>query len=125
MDIKITGVTFDILTDALEQAREGRLFILGKMAEAIDGPREELSQYAPRITTIHIDPEKIGALIGKGGETIRGISEEFEAQIDVDDDGIGARLRAHRPARRGVRRAHRRRSPRRPRSAIATRPPRS
>ncbi len=87
MDIKITGVTFDILTDALEQAREGRLFILGKMAEAIDGPREELSQYAPRITTIHIDPEKIGALIGKGGETIRGISEEFEAQIDVEDDG--------------------------------------
>ncbi|MGZ5310476.1 MAG: polyribonucleotide nucleotidyltransferase [Solirubrobacterales bacterium] len=87
MDIKITGVTFDILTDALEQARKGRLFILDKMAEAIDGPREELSQYAPRITTIHIDPEKIGALIGKGGETIRGISEEFEAQIDVEDDG--------------------------------------
>ena len=87
MDIKITGVTFEILTDALEQARKGRLFILGKMAEAIDGPREELSQYAPRITTIHIDPEKIGALIGKGGETIRAISEEFEAQIDVEDDG--------------------------------------
>jgi polyribonucleotide nucleotidyltransferase len=87
MDIKITGVTFDILTDALEQARKGRLFILDKMAEAIDGPREQLSQYAPRITTIHIDPEKIGALIGKGGETIRGISEEFEAQIDVEDDG--------------------------------------
>jgi polyribonucleotide nucleotidyltransferase len=87
MDIKITGVTFDILTDALEQARKGRLFILDKMAEAIDGPRDELSQYAPRITTIHIDPEKIGALIGKGGETIRGISEEFEAQIDVEDDG--------------------------------------
>ena len=87
MDIKITGVTFDILTDALEQARKGRLFILGKMAETIDGPREELSKYAPRITTIQIDPEKIGALIGKGGETIRSISEEFEAQIDVEDDG--------------------------------------
>ncbi|HEX2359011.1 MAG TPA: polyribonucleotide nucleotidyltransferase [Solirubrobacterales bacterium] len=87
MDIKITGVTFEILTDALEQARKGRLFILDKMAETIDGPRAELSQYAPRITTIHIDPEKIGALIGKGGETIRAISEEFEAQIDVEDDG--------------------------------------
>jgi polyribonucleotide nucleotidyltransferase len=57
------------------------------MAEAIPGPREQLSQHAPRITTIHIDPEKIGALIGKGGETIRSISEEFEAQIDVEDDG--------------------------------------
>jgi len=87
MDIKISGVTFEILTDALEQARKGRLFILEQMAEAIPGPREELSQHAPRITTIHIDPEKIGALIGKGGETIRAISEEFEAQIDVDDDG--------------------------------------
>jgi polyribonucleotide nucleotidyltransferase len=87
MDIKITGVTFEILTDALEQALKGRLFILEKMAETIDGPREELSEYAPRITTIHIDPEKIGALIGKGGETIRAISEEFEAQIDVEDDG--------------------------------------
>jgi polyribonucleotide nucleotidyltransferase len=87
MDIKITGVTLEILTAALEQARKGRLFILDKMAEAIDGPREELSKYAPRITTIHIDPEKIGALIGKGGETSRSISEEFEAQIDVEDDG--------------------------------------
>ncbi len=87
MDIKITGVTFEILTDALEQARKGRLFILDKMAETIEKPREELSEYAPRITTIHIDPEKIGALIGKGGETIRAISEEFEAQIDVEDDG--------------------------------------
>jgi polyribonucleotide nucleotidyltransferase len=87
MDIKITGVTFEILTDALEQARKGRLFILDKMAETIDGPRDEMSEYAPRISTIQIDPEKIGALIGKGGETIRAISEEFEAQIDVEDDG--------------------------------------
>ena len=87
MDIKITGVTFEILRDALEQAREGRLFILGKMAEAIDGPREKLSTYAPRIETIKIDPEKIGAVIGKGGETIRGLQEEFEAEIDVEDDG--------------------------------------
>jgi polyribonucleotide nucleotidyltransferase len=87
MDIKITGVTFEILTDALEQARKGRLFILGKMAEAIEGPREQLSVYAPAIETIRIDPEKIGAVIGKGGETIRGMQEEFEAEIDIDDDG--------------------------------------
>ena len=87
MDIKITGVTFDILRDALDQAHKGRQFILGKMAEAIDTPREQLSQFAPKITSIKIDPEKIGALIGKGGETIRGLSEEFEAEIDVDDDG--------------------------------------
>ena len=87
MDIKITGVTLEILRDALDQANKGRQFILGKMAETIDEPREELSQFAPKITSIKIDPEKIGALIGKGGETIRGLSEEFEAEIDVDDDG--------------------------------------
>src|SRR5262245_2338713 len=87
MDIKITGVTFDILRDALDQAHKGRQFILGRMAEAIDGPREQLSSFAPRITSIKIDPDKIGALIGKGGETIRALSEEFEAEIDVDDDG--------------------------------------
>src|SRR5471032_920487 len=87
MDIKITGVTFDILRDALAQAKEARTFILGKMAEAIDGPREQLSQFAPRIQTIQIDPSQIGLLIGKGGETIRGLSEEFESQIDVNDDG--------------------------------------
>src|SRR5919109_2883111 len=72
MDIKITGVTFEILRDALTQAKEGRSFILGKMAEVIEAPRSELSQFAPRISTIKIDPDKIGLLIGKGGETIRG-----------------------------------------------------
>src|SRR3954470_2496167 len=87
MDIKITGVTLEILKDALEQAHAGRQFILGKMSEAIEEPREQLSQFAPRIESITIDPDKIGALIGKGGETIRAISEEFEAEIDVDDDG--------------------------------------
>jgi polyribonucleotide nucleotidyltransferase len=87
MDIKITGVTFEILSDALAQAKEGRLFILGKMSEAVDGPREKLSPYAPRIETIKIDPDKIGAVIGKGGETIRGMQEEFEAEIDIEDDG--------------------------------------
>jgi polyribonucleotide nucleotidyltransferase len=87
MDIKITGVTFDILRDALSQAKDGRTFILGKMAEVIDAPAEELSEYAPRISSIQIDVDQIGKVIGKGGETIRGLSEEFEAQIDVQDDG--------------------------------------
>jgi polyribonucleotide nucleotidyltransferase len=87
MDIKISGVTFDILRDALTQANAARTFILGKMAAAIDGPRAQLSQFAPRIQTIQIDPSQIGLLIGKGGETIRALSEEFESQIDVNDDG--------------------------------------
>src|SRR5687768_13315569 len=87
MDIKISGVTFDILRDALAQAKESRLTILGKMSDAIAEPRAELSQYAPRISQIQIDTEKIGAVIGKGGETIRALSEEFDAQIDIDDDG--------------------------------------
>ena len=87
MDIKIAGVTFEILRDALKQAKEGRTFILGKMADAIDAPRAELSKWAPRISTVQIDPEKIGLLIGKGGETIRGLCEEFDSQIDVNDEG--------------------------------------
>src|ERR1700704_4626914 len=87
MDIKISGVTFEILRDALTQAHKARTFILGKMADTIQGPREQLSQHAPRIQTIQIDPSQIGLLIGKGGETIRGLSEEFESQIDVNDEG--------------------------------------
>ncbi len=87
MDIKITGVTFDILRDALQQAHEARKFILGKMGETIEAPRSELSQYAPRIGSIEIDPSQIGLLIGKGGETIRALQEEFESQIDVNDEG--------------------------------------
>jgi polyribonucleotide nucleotidyltransferase len=87
MDIKITGVTFDILRDALSQAREARLSILEKMNEAISGPRTELSPHAPRILTVKIDPEKIGLLIGKGGETIRALQDEYESQIDVNDEG--------------------------------------
>ncbi len=87
MDIKITGVTFDILRDALSQAKDARTFILGKMADVIKTPREQLSQFAPRIQTIQIDPSQIGLLIGKGGETIRGLADEFESQIDVNDDG--------------------------------------
>jgi polyribonucleotide nucleotidyltransferase len=87
MDIKITGVTFDILRDALAQARDARLSILDKMRAIIDAPREEMSLYAPRIQTIQIDPSQIGMIIGKGGETIRGLQDEFESQIDINDDG--------------------------------------
>jgi polyribonucleotide nucleotidyltransferase len=87
MDIKISGVGFEILRDALTQANAARKFILGEMAKAIDTPRTQLSQFAPRIQTIQIDPSQIGLLIGKGGETIRALSEEFESQIDVNDDG--------------------------------------
>jgi polyribonucleotide nucleotidyltransferase len=87
MDIKISGVTFEILRDALQRAHKARSYILGRMAEVIEGPRSQLSQYAPRIQTIQIDPSQIGLLIGKGGETIRGLSEEFESQIDVNDEG--------------------------------------
>ena len=87
MDIKITGVTLEILRDALAQAKEGRAFILSKMFEAIDRPREEMSEYAPRISSIKIDQDKIGVVIGKGGETIRSLCEEFESEINVEDDG--------------------------------------
>jgi polyribonucleotide nucleotidyltransferase len=87
MDIKITGVTFEILRDALTQALEARTFILGEMAKVIAAPRSELSEHAPRIMTVQIDTDKIGLLIGKGGETIRGLADEFESQIDVNDDG--------------------------------------
>jgi polyribonucleotide nucleotidyltransferase len=87
MDIKISGVTFEILRDALAQAKVARQFILGEMAKVIDTPRAELSKHAPRISSIKIDPEKIGLLIGKGGETIRSLQEEFESQIDVNDEG--------------------------------------
>ncbi len=87
MDIKITGVTFEIMRDALAQAKVSREFILSEMAKVIDTPRAELSKHAPRISSIKIDPEKIGLLIGKGGETIRALQEEFESQIDVNDEG--------------------------------------
>jgi polyribonucleotide nucleotidyltransferase len=88
MDIKISGVTFDIMRDALARARKARLFILDRIADALSGPRPELSEFAPRIATVRIDPEKIGAVIGKGGETIRGMEAEFECTIDVAEDGL-------------------------------------
>ena len=87
MDIKISGLTMEIMRDALTQAREARLFILKAMNETISEPRTEMSKYAPRIIQVKIDPDKIGLLIGKGGETIRSLQEEYEAQIDVDDTG--------------------------------------
>jgi polyribonucleotide nucleotidyltransferase len=87
MDIKITGVTFEIMRDALAQAKAGREHILGAMSQAIAAPREELSQWAPRITAIKIDPDRIGTVIGKGGETIRGLEGDYEVEISIEDDG--------------------------------------
>jgi polyribonucleotide nucleotidyltransferase len=88
MDIKIMGLSLDIMKKALDQAREGRLHILGEMAKALPAPRTELSMYAPRIVTININPEKIGELIGPKGKTIRGIQEETGAELTVDDSGL-------------------------------------
>jgi polyribonucleotide nucleotidyltransferase len=87
MDIKIKGISLEIMQVALEQARQARLFILEKMAQAISEPRSELSPYAPRIITLHINPEKIGTLIGPGGKMIKRIVEETGVKIDVEDDG--------------------------------------
>jgi polyribonucleotide nucleotidyltransferase len=87
MDIKITGVTQEIMRNALEQAKRAREFILDRMAETISESRGELAAHAPRITTISIDPEQIGLVIGKGGETIRGLEADFEVQIDIEEDG--------------------------------------
>jgi polyribonucleotide nucleotidyltransferase len=87
MDIKITGVDAAILQQALQQAREGRLFILGKMSEALTEPRAAISVYAPRILTLRIPTEKIGAVIGPGGKIIRGIIEQTGVKIDIEDDG--------------------------------------
>ncbi len=87
MDIKIGGINAMILQEALEQARKGRLHILDIMTKSIAEPREELSEFAPRIITIHISPDKIRDVIGKGGSVIRSITEETGAKIDIDDDG--------------------------------------
>jgi polyribonucleotide nucleotidyltransferase len=87
MDIKIDGLDYHILENALEQARKGRLHILGKMEEAIPASREELATYAPRLTSIQIPVDAIGLIIGKGGETIRSITEETGAEINIEDDG--------------------------------------
>lgn len=87
MDIKIAGIDRSILKDALAQANKGRLFIMGKMMEAISTPRTELSPYAPRIITTMIDPDKIREVIGPGGKTIKKIIEDTGVKIDIEDDG--------------------------------------
>ena len=87
MDIKIKGIDEAILTRALEQARQGRLHILGKMMEALDAPRAELSEWAPKIVSFAVDPDKLGDIIGKGGKTINKIIEETGVKIDISEDG--------------------------------------
>jgi polyribonucleotide nucleotidyltransferase len=88
MDIKIEGLDLKIMTEALAQAKEGRLHILGEMDKALDAPRGDLSPFAPRIVTMTISPEKIGDLIGPKGKTIRGIQDETGAELTVDDTGL-------------------------------------
>ncbi len=87
MDIKITGVTQEIMRSALEQAKQAREFILDRMLEAIPAPRGELRGHAPRISTIKINPDFIGMVIGKGGETIRALEGDYDVQIDIEEDG--------------------------------------
>jgi polyribonucleotide nucleotidyltransferase len=87
MDIKIEGISLEIMQIALEQARRGRLHIIDKMEAVLPQPRTELSPWAPRIITLHIDPEDIGTVIGPGGKMIRRIIEETGATIDIEDDG--------------------------------------
>jgi polyribonucleotide nucleotidyltransferase len=87
MDIKITGITSKLMSEALAQAREARLFILEKIKAAISAPREELKPHVPRMTIVKVDPEKIGAIIGPGGKMIRKIQEETGTRIDIEDDG--------------------------------------
>lgn len=89
MDIKIGGVSKEIMQQALKQAKEGRLFILGKMAQCLSAPREEMSSFAPRITTIYIKPDRIRDVIGSGGKNIRSITEATGVMIDIDSDNSG------------------------------------
>jgi polyribonucleotide nucleotidyltransferase len=87
MDTKIGGISFEIMKNALEQARIGRLFILGKMRDCLAAPRTEMSPFAPRITIMHIHPDKIREVIGPGGKVIKKITEETGCQIDIEDTG--------------------------------------
>lgn len=87
MDMKITGLSMETVTQAIHQAKPARMHILDKMLEAIDKPREDLSPFAPRLMTMKIDPEQIGMVIGPGGKTIKGITEETGCKIDIEDDG--------------------------------------
>jgi polyribonucleotide nucleotidyltransferase len=87
LDLKLKGLPHVIMVEAIEKARIARLFILGEMAKTIDAPRKDISKYAPRITTLKINPEKIGALIGPGGKNIKRLVEESGCEIDIEDDG--------------------------------------
>ena len=87
MDIKIAGVDKDIMRQALDQAKAGRMHILTKMAEAIAEPRADIAEHAPKFFTIHINPDKIRDIIGPGGKVIKGLTAEFNAKIEVDDSG--------------------------------------
>jgi len=88
MDIKITGVSREIMADALKQAKAGRAHILSKMTEALSAPRPEISEYAPKIVQLNINPDKIRDLIGPGGKVIKGLSAEYDVKIDVEDSGL-------------------------------------
>jgi polyribonucleotide nucleotidyltransferase len=87
MDIKLGGISYELLEEALEQARDARLQILDVMTEAIPEPREDFSPYAPRMTIMHVSPDKLGAVIGSGGETVRSIEEQCDVSVDIEDDG--------------------------------------
>ena len=108
MDIKIQGITEEIMKTALAQAKAGRLHILGEMAKALTAPRAELSEFAPRLITIKIHPDKIREVIGKGGSVIQAITKETGTQIDIQDDGtitIASVNARRRPGREGAHRA--------------------
>jgi len=87
MDIKIAGISYEIMAEALEQARRARLQIIETIETTIPAPREDLSPYAPRMTILHVNPDKLGAVIGPGGKTIRSLEEECDVSIDIEDDG--------------------------------------
>jgi len=87
MDIKIEGITKEIMEIALAQAKDARFHILSEMGKVISAPSEEMSEYAPRITTIQVNPDKIRDIIGKGGATIKGLQEETGASVDISDNG--------------------------------------
>jgi polyribonucleotide nucleotidyltransferase len=87
MDIKIAGLSYEILVEALGQAHQGRMQILDVIEATISEPRAEMSPYAPRMTIIHVDPDKLGAVIGTGGKTVRALQDECDVRIDIEDDG--------------------------------------
>ena len=123
MDIKITGITKEIMHAALMQAREGRLHILDKMKGALDAPRTELSAFAPRMITIKIKPEKIRDVIGKGGAVIRALTEETGTSIDIADDGTVTIACVSVRRRRSLRASASRKSPRTSKWAASTTAP--